>query len=492
MLRIGGMLAVAAITAVTVSACGPRGGPRQGPPPLAVDVAIAQRHGIATYLSLDGQIAPLQESVLSSQQSGTVVAVYVNEGQHVSRGQLLAKLDDSLLRAQLAQQEAIVVQARARLGSSTLTGAVTGPQAQSTVASARQQLQAATNNVQSAQAAYDNALLTFNSNQQLLTQGYVSQTTFEQARSAYVAAQQGLNNAKEQQRQAEVALRAAQAQGTNAVPIQNQQIAQDRATLAQSQAAVRLLNTQIAQTSLTAPFAGVVTQRLLDPGAFASPNAPIVRLSQIDTVYVNVNVPDTSLAFVRKGTPIDFTTSSLEGRTFHGKVFDINATPTTGTLSYRARIVMENPNDELRGGMLVAVSVRKAYHPNAIVVPRTAVFQNDAGSNVFTVVDLPAPSGGPPGPGSGGGASAGGGGPGGGRPGGPPVRIAQAKIVPVQLGLQTDTESEVISPDIHPGTTIITTRPDALQDKSTIAISAPPPAVGGAGPRSQSAQAGTP
>jgi hypothetical protein len=121
------------------------------------------------------------------------------------------------------------------------------------------------------------------------------------------------------------------------------------------------------------------------------------------------------------------------------------------------------------------------------------VFQNDSGSNVFTVVDLPPPTAGP---GSGGapgsGPAAGGGGPpaGGAAPGSagrPRTRIAQAKIVPVQLGLQTDVDSEVISPDIHAGTTIITTRPDALQDKSTVAISAPP--AGGAA-RSQSVQAG--
>ncbi len=127
MLRLPGGLAVAAVVAVAVSACGPGGGQRQGAPPLAVDVVQAQRHGIATYLSLDGQIAPLQQAVLSTQQSGTVVAVYVNEGERVSRGQVLAKLDDAVLRAQLAQQEALVAQSRAHLGSSTLQGVVTGP-----------------------------------------------------------------------------------------------------------------------------------------------------------------------------------------------------------------------------------------------------------------------------------------------------------------------------------------------------------------------------
>ena len=50
----------------------------------------------------------------------------------------------------------------------------------------------------------------------------------------------------------------------------------------------------------------------------------------------------------------------------------------------------------------------------------------------------------------------------------------QAKQVPVQLGLQTDTEAEVRSPQIGPGTVVITTRPDALTNNSPVAISNPP------------------
>jgi hypothetical protein len=128
--------------------------------------------------------------------------------------------------------------------------------------------------------------------------------------------------------------------------------------------------------------------------------------------------------------------------------------------------------------------VRKEFHPGAIVVPRTAVFQSESGSNVFTVANLPSPA--PGAPGAGGGAPAGGasGGAGGGKSGGPggpggapPVHLMQAKVVPVQIGLQTDTLSEVRSPDIQPGTTVITTRPDALQDKSVVAITGP--AAGG-------------
>jgi HlyD family secretion protein len=473
MLRSQRAIAAAVLSAVVFTACGH--GEAAGPstPPLPVDVAKAQRQTIATFLSLDGQITPLQQATLSSPQSGTITAVYANEGQRVAAGQLLAKLDDSTLRASLAQQVALASQAQAQLGSQTLQGNIAPSQASSTVATAAQQLATAKNNLSTAQAALANAKLVYDSDESLFKQGYVAQTALEAARAAYVQAQQTVNSSQEAQRQASVALGLAKAQGTNAVPIQNQAIAGALATYKSAQAQVKLLETEIAQTSLVAPFDGVITQRLLDPGAFASPNAPVVQISQVRQVYVNVNVPDNDLSYVQKQTPVTFTSSSVPGRTFAGRIYDVNATPTTGTLSYRARVIMENPDDTLRGGMLVAVSVQKESHPNAIVVPLTAIVQSPNGAAVYTLVAPPAPpagAGGPPPAAAKPGAPAGG------------PQFALAKLVPVKLGLQTDTLAQVTSPEITVGTPIITTRPDALQDKSLVAYSPAPPA--GGAPRS--------
>ena len=464
-------LLAAAIVVASATACGKGGGNAQkGPQPLAVDVAQAHRQNIATDVVLDGQIAPVQSSTLSSPQSGNVAAVYVNEGEHVRGGQLVAKLDDSTLRATLAQQEAQVRQMTAQLSSSTLQVPVTAAQASNTVVTAQQQLAAARNGTQTAEAAYRSALATYQADQKLLSQGYVAQTQFESARASYVQALQALNTARETERQAVVGLRYAQTQGVKANPIQAQQVEMNRGQLGGAVAQVKLLQTEIAQTNIVAPFDGVVTQRLLDPGAFAGPNQPVVQVSQIDPVYINVNVPDDDLGYVHRGTPVTFSTSSVGGRTYRGSVMDVNATPTTGTLSYRARVRVPNPGDVLRGGMLVSVDVRKEFHPDAVVVPRSAVFESESGSNVFIVTSLPAPpagaAGSPPGaPGA---------------PAGPPVHLMQAKVVPVTLGLQTDTLAEIRSPQVHAGTTVITTRPDALQDKSIVAVGGPAAAGHGA------------
>lgn len=456
--------------AVATTGCGGKQAQqRRGSPSLAVDVAPAARHDIATSLSLDGQVAPLLDSTLATQASGTVTGLYANEGDRVSRGQLLAKIDDSTLRAQLAA-------AQARLAGSSEQLPMTQQQTSADVTTANEGIRNARNSLSSAQASYDAAKTTYDSNNQLFKQGFVAKTALDASRAQYVAALQVLNNAKIAVSNAQTAARTAQ-QNTGRTGVQVSTVASDRAN-------VQLLMAQIAQTSLYAPFDGVVTQRFLDPGAIASPNTPIFKVSQLSSVYVNANVPDDSLAYVKNGQPVSFTTSSNPGRRYSGRISSLNAVPTAGTLSYRARIVQSNSDLSLRGGMLVTITVPKELHKSAIVVPRSAVFQSETGPKVFTVAkaDKPAAA---PGAAPAAGAPAGGGAPGG---GGPPLPVAHE--VPVKLGLQTDTEAEVISPLIRPGTVVITTRPDALQDGSTVAVGGPggPPSGGPGGAKKRSNQ----
>ena len=411
-------VACALAASLALTGCGGgKGGPK-GPPPLNVDVASAKAQTIATFVTLDGQIAPLEESTLSFQQSGPIANVSVNVGDRVGAGELLASIDPSVLSAQLEAAEGSAAQAAA-----SARGAQVGlPIARQSNAST----------LSTAKAALDNAKLQYDQNQSLFKQGYVSQQQLEVARSAYVQAQSQYNTA-------------VAGQSNDVVSAQNV-----KASMAQAQAAsaqAQVLRTQLGQTAIYAPFSGVVTARFLDPGAMAGPGTPALKVSRVDTVWVNVNVPDEDLAFVKGGSVVTFTSSSLPGRTFSGRLDTVNAVPTSGTLSYLARMKYPNPGMVLRGGMLVTVTIPKQRHDDAIVVPRSAIATNDSGSSVFIVGD-----------------------------------DNKAKEVPVKLGLQTDTLAEVISPNVKAGTKVITTRPDALQNGSAVAVSgaAPKPNPSGA------------
>jgi len=404
-------VACALAASVALTGCGGGNGGGRGPQALNVDVVSAKEQTIATFVTLDGQVAPLEESTLSFQQSGPVSRVAVNVGDRVSAGQLLASIDPSTLEAQLAAAESSAAQAAA---------SARGAQAGLPIA---QQSNAST--LSTAKAALDSAKLQYDQNQSLFKQGYVSQQQLEAARATYVQAQSAYNTAFA-------------GKANDVVSAQNV-----KASMAQAQAAsaqAQVLRTQLGQTALYAPFDGVVTARMLDPGAMAGPGSPALTVSRVDTVWVNVNVPDEDLPYVRPGSIVDFVSSSLPGKTFSGRVDTVNAVPTAGTLSYLAKMRKPNPGSLLRGGMLVTVTIPKERHPNAIVVPRSAVAQSDAGTSVFVVGD-----------------------------------DDKAKEVKVKVGLQTDTLAEISGPGIRPGVKVITTRPDALQNGSLVAVSGAAP-----------------
>ncbi len=395
--------ACAALALPALGACAKKAPPPT--PPLTVDAAPATRQNIATYLTLDGQIAPLEQSTLAFQQSGTILKINVNIGDMVRRGQLLATIDPRTLEAQLQQ-----ARAQAAQQSAAAQGSVVGYPVQVQTNEAA---------VQSAKANLENDKLVYDQNKQLYKQGYVSETQLQQSQANYVSAQQAYNNAV-------VGLR------NNVVSYQNVKAQQAGANAAAAQA--QLLATQLSQTYLYAPYDAVVANRLVDPGAYASPSQPVLQVARVDKVWINVNVPDEDLPYVHPGIVVKYQSTSLPGRTFVGPVQTVNLVPTAGTLSYLARLEVQNPGYVLRGGMLVTTTVTKARANDAIVVPRSAVAETPNGNVVYVVADN------------------------------------KAQAVPVKVGVQTDTMSQVISPHIAAGTMVVTTRPDALKDGSVVAV----------------------
>ena len=114
-------LAIAALVATLVlDACGGSKGPG-GPQPLNVDVAQAKLQDISTNISLDGQVAPLEQSTLAFQQSAPITQITVNIGDVARKGQLLAQIDPSTLSAQYSQAQAQAAQQHA-----SAQGAVVG------------------------------------------------------------------------------------------------------------------------------------------------------------------------------------------------------------------------------------------------------------------------------------------------------------------------------------------------------------------------------
>ncbi|HXW50438.1 MAG TPA: efflux RND transporter periplasmic adaptor subunit [Candidatus Acidoferrales bacterium] len=389
-------------------------------PALAVTVATARRGDLAEHVVLTGIINAKAQANLQSAITGQVVEVDALVGDRVSAGEVLVRIDDSIVRAQLEQNIGSLNAARAHLVQ-VQTGDVGA--ASSAVA-----------NLDSAQVAYQTALANYDRNKQLLAQGYVSQSAVDQAAQAAAAAQAQLRGAQVAEQNAQLNGRvdsSAQAE------IRNAQAAVDEA-----QGAVELAQAQLAQTVIRAPFDGVLTQRSVDPGTLAAPGTPLVQVSELDPVYVNVNIPEENLPYIHAGTEVDLSVDSLPGSVWHARVDAVNAATTTGTLSYLARIVVPNPGFSLKAGMVADASFVKSQRKDVVIVPRAAVFEGESGDQVYV---LAKESG--------------------------CACDGTAKAVNVRVGLQTDTDAEISGRGIAPGTVVIVQRPDALKEGSPVSIS---------------------
>ena len=430
---------LATLAALAISACSSSAQKPNGPPPISVTTTQLKRATIVTYATLDGQVEPFLQSNVATEQGGTILRIYANEGDRVREGQPLAKIDDAPLRATLTQQEGAKGAADAKLSEAQTQLPITTTLYESALTQAEQGLTQAQYQQISDRANVNNTKATYTGDEQLEKQGYVAETTYEQARAAYVAAQQLLAADATKITQAQAAVTEAKRNLLNA-RLQAQVVNENRASVTEAQGAQQLTQTQLGETVLAAPFDGVVTSRLLDPGAYASPNQAIYQISQIDPTYVDFNLKDVDLAYVHEGTPISFATSANPGRRYNGTIATINAVPTSGTLLYRARVVMRNPDYSLRGGMLVTVRATKETHANALVAPRDSVTQNDGKGELFTVATDDA------------------------------SQRSHAKLLHVGIGAQSDTYVEIVSPDVHEGMTIVATRPDQLQDGSPVSV----------------------
>ena len=108
------------LAAFAVSCAPQQSSQAASPAAIGVKTVTVERRTIATYESLDGQVDPYLSANLAPQQSGTLVAVYANEGDRVRKGEVLGKIDDSILRATLTQQQGADVQNVAKLSQSKI------------------------------------------------------------------------------------------------------------------------------------------------------------------------------------------------------------------------------------------------------------------------------------------------------------------------------------------------------------------------------------
>src|SRR5438093_981200 len=162
-----------------------------------------------------------------------------------------------------------------------------------------------------------------------------------------------------------------------------------------AKASLERTETLLGFAKITAPFSGLITKRMVDPGAFipaatsgsAAQNAAIVTLTDFNRVRVQVAVPELETSFIATDQPVRISVESLPGRSFDGKITRFSYALDDATKTMLAEIEMPNPKLELRPGMYALVKIGIERKEDAPLVPVEALVVEKAGAFVFTVVE---------------------------------------------------------------------------------------------------------
>ncbi|MFZ4665518.1 MAG: efflux RND transporter periplasmic adaptor subunit [Prochlorotrichaceae cyanobacterium] len=335
-------------------------------------LATVTRTDLQVEITATGTVQPLKTVNLSPKTAGTLVELLVEQGDRVEAGQLLARMDDRDIQAQLLQIGGNLAEAEARLAELQAGTRI------EEIDRAQSQVQQSKARVEESQARLDLAQERFDRNRKLLAQGAIALDDLEASRTEVDQAAAVLSQSQAQLQESQ---RQWQQLKNGSRP---ETIAQAKAQVRATQGQKAALLVQLEDTRIRAPFDGTITQRYADPGAFVTPttsasstasatSTSIVALAQ--GLEILANVPEVDLTQLSLKQPVKIVADSYPDQEFEGTVRLIapEAVKEQNVTSFQVRIALLSGFDRLRSGMNVDTTFLGKTLKSAIVAPTAAI-----------------------------------------------------------------------------------------------------------------------
>jgi HlyD family secretion protein len=341
-----------------------------------------QRKTMRLETAQPGQIDAFEETPIHPKVSGYVQEVLVDIGDHVDKDQLLARLSVPELEVDLVHAQAHIAQAEA--GIHKAQAAFRAMQAAAKTAQTHiRQAEAA---VARAAAQHERWKSEHRRITELADKGSVTKKLVDEALNQ-------LKSAEAAQWEADAAVESAKA------AFAQSEADTEKAKSEQSAAAAELdvakavhsrAKAMLAYTEIKAPFRGVVTRRNVDTGHFTQATRgadakPLFVVSQSDTVRVFVDVPELEAAWVDAGDSAVVQVQALRNKETKATVTRTSWTLNSTNRSLRTEIDVPNTDHEFRPGMFATVRIVLDEHPDALVLPASAVIYDGNESFCHTV-----------------------------------------------------------------------------------------------------------
>lgn len=349
---------------------------------LSVLTVEVNKDAITVRITASGTIEPIRTVNLSPKTAGTVEELYVEQGDKVEAGQVIARMDSEQINAQIVQFEAGVAEARAQLDE-----ALRGPtstdirQVEASVSQTRAQLEDARARLALAE---DEATR----NQSLFDRGAISSSDLDRTVSDRRSAKASLDQASARVTEAEQRLVDAQ-NGS-----ESETITQAEARLSRAQGQLQSAQAQLADTEIRTPFAGIITQRFASEGAFVTPTATASDVtSATSTAIVALasgleaiaEVPEADVSKIKVGQSVEIQADAFPEEVFEGQVKLIapEAIERQNVTVFQVRVALLTGTDRLRSNMNTTVAFIGDQLDDALVIPAVAVITQSGETGVL-------------------------------------------------------------------------------------------------------------
>jgi HlyD family secretion protein len=356
------------------------------------------KHADDGRLMVSGNIE-LNEVNIAFKTSGRLIERTVDEGDTVKEGQTIARLDREQLLRQREQAVAALASAQSQLEQAqtavnwqreSLTADLAQRRADLAAQEARlselrngsrpQEIQEARAAVDNAAAELERARKDWDRAQTLYKNDDISTSQFDQYRNRFESAGAMLKQAREryalveagprqevvaaassQVERARASIQAAQA-NTLEVKRREQEISTRQAEVERARAQIGLIDSQLADTVAISPVGGVVLVKSADVGEVLAPGTSVVTVGDIDHPWLRGYINERDLGRVKTGSKVKITTDSFPGKVYWGKLSfiaseaeftpkQIQTQEERVKLVYRIKIVVDNPQHELKSNM---------------------------------------------------------------------------------------------------------------------------------------------
>lgn len=315
--------------------------------PVIVRSTTAVGKSIQRVVESVGTFFPYEEAIISAEVDGKVDEVKIDLGDMVAAGQILVHIADEEQRYLLAQQDAQLHQSLERLGLKDEKDRVTDVKE--------------TPEVRRAAADMQEAEQRFRRARQLTDQGIGAQADLDQFQSRF-------NSAK-------AAYDATINQARNLI----QEVERYKAVL-------DLQRKKLRDTTVRAPFAGLVKERMVTVGQFTRANTPLLILVKTDPIRLRVEIPEKMGPWIKPGLIAEILVEAYADRKFSGKIWRVSPTVDASKRTFVVEALVPNPNNQLKPGSYARARVPTDRVDKVLLVPYRAV-NYVLGSNKVYVIN---------------------------------------------------------------------------------------------------------